>query len=256
MLRHHFIAPLFVLLMALPFMVDYFKELPWIYYLIVILIFLSIEVYGAYSIRSNFHLKTICSISTNKKLVSLSFDDGPCEESLKILDVLKEHSVKATFFCIGNKIEGNEAILKRMDVEGHLIGNHSFSHTILFDLKGTHGFVKELSVTSEIIKNVIHKSPLFFRPPYGVTTPALSRAVKKLAYSTIGWNIRSLDTTIKDKAHVLQRIQKRLKPGSIILLHDTISNNAELVNELVKYLKSENYSIVSLDTLIQQKAYA
>lgn len=256
MLRHHYIAPLFILLFALPFTVDYFSTLPWIYFFIITILFLGFEFYGASNIQSNFHLKAICSIEANEKTIALTFDDGPSTETLAILDVLKEFNYKATFFCIGKHVAGREDILQRIHSDGHTIGNHSFSHGFFFDLKTTGGFITELLKASESIRKVIGKTPLLFRPPYGVTTPALSRAIKKLNYTTIGWNIRSLDTAIKDKNQVLQRIKNRLKPGSIILLHDTISGNALLLKELLTFLKTENYSVVSLESLINKKAYA
>ena len=255
MLRHRYIVILFIFLMALPFLVDYFSKPPLLYFVLVTAAFLSIEFYGAYVIDSKFHLKTICKGETSEKLVALTFDDGPGIETLAILDLLKETRTPATFFCIGSKIKNHEAILKRMDAEGHTIGNHSFHHGFFIDFKLTNGFIKELKETNSLITSVIGKTPQFFRPPYAVTTPALARALKKLNLFTIGWNIRSFDTSIQDKQVVLQRIKKRLKPGAIILLHDTIEANAILVKDVLDYLKEQQYQVDSLETLINKKAY-
>jgi peptidoglycan-N-acetylglucosamine deacetylase len=256
MLRHHYIAPLFILLFALPFTVDYFSTLPWIYFLILTILFLGFEFYGASHIQSNFHLKAICSIEANEKTIALTFDDGPSSETLAILDVLKEFNYKATFFCIGKHIADREDILQRIHSDGHTIGNHSFSHGFFFDLKTRGSFITDLLKASESIRKVIGKTPLLFRPPYGVTTPALSRAIKKLNYTTIGWNIRSFDTLNNDKNKVMKRIEKGLSPGSILLLHDTLKGNAVLVREILLYLREKKYKVVPLETLIDVKAYA
>jgi peptidoglycan/xylan/chitin deacetylase (PgdA/CDA1 family) len=169
--------------------------------------------------------------------------------------VLDEFKVTATFFCIGNRIKNQVELLKKIKEKGHLIGNHSYSHGFLFDLKATGSFIKDLSLCNQEIGSVTGKVPAFFRPPYGVTTPALARAAKKMNFQVIGWNIRSLDTSIKDKTQVLERIKKRLQPGSIVLLHDTIAGTELVLRELLIYLKDQNYQVVPLDQLIQKQAY-
>lgn len=228
----------------------------WSIYLFLFLIFSFIEFYGAAFIQSNFHLKAICRVKTQDKIIALTFDDGPAGETEKVLKVLEESKTKATFFCIGNRIKGKESILKKIDEAGHLVGNHSYSHGFLFDLKNTSSFVNDLELANAEIKKVIGKEPLFFRPPYGVTTPGLARAAQKLKLEVIGWNIRSLDTSIKDKQEVLTRIKERLQPGSIVLMHDTISGIEIVLKELLIHLKENNYTVVPLSTLIQKKAYA
>jgi peptidoglycan/xylan/chitin deacetylase (PgdA/CDA1 family) len=228
----------------------------WIFYVLLFLTFSFIEFYGAYFIHSNFHLKAICQVKTSEKLIALTFDDGPALQTEKVLEVLAEFDAKATFFCIGNRIKGKENILEKADAYGHIIGNHSYSHGFLFDLKNTKALVLDLQLADDEIKKAIGKSPAFFRPPYGVTTPGLARAGKKLNLKVIGWNIRSLDTSIQDKQKVLERIKERLEPGSIVLMHDTITGIEIVLKELLIYLKENNYKIVPLDILIQKKAYA
>lgn len=256
MLKHRYIVAVYVLLMFLPFVSDYFENIPVYYFALITFIFLGIEFYGAYFIHSNFHLKAICKGRTLNHQVAITFDDGPSEETSSILDVLKEFKTPATFFLIGNKISSHPEIVKRIDSEGHVIGNHSYSHGFFIDFQLTKGFIEEIEQANKEIEKVIGKKPLFFRPPYGVTTPSIGRAIKKLNMHAIGWNIRSLDTSIADKKEVLKRIQKRVQPGSIILLHDTLKTNANLVRELIQYLHQQQYEIVSLDQLIQKKAYA
>jgi len=247
---------LFVLLLAGLIYIDNTRDVHWSLYLLLFFVFSGIEFYGACYINSGFHQKAICNVHSSDKLIAMTFDDGPALQTEKILKVLAEFDAKATFFCIGKHIKGKEEILKKIDADGHLIGNHSYSHGFFIDLKNTRSLVNDLELANSEIKKVIGKSPVFFRPPYGVTTPGLARATKKLNFKVIGWNIRSLDTRIKDKQEVLSRIKKRLKPGSILLLHDTIAGTEIVLKELFLYLKEQNYKVVALDQLIHEKAYA
>lgn len=242
--------------MGFPLFTDYFDSLPVYYFISVTFLFLSIEFYGAYFISSGFHLKAVCKGNTLNNQIAISFDDGPDSETNAILDVLKEFQTPATFFLIGNKINNRTQIIQRMHQEGHIIGNHTFTHGLWIDFKTTKGFVKEIESTSAAIHQIIGKRPLYFRPPYGVTTPALARAVKKLKLQVIGWNIRSLDTSIQNKNSVLKRIQARIQPGAILLMHDTVQNNSELLKEILIFLRKQNYEVVSIEKLINQPCYA
>jgi len=256
MLTHRTIVVLFAVLLGTLIFFDNTYTIHWSSYLLLILVFSGIEFYGAYFIHSGFHLKAICSVETQDKIIALSFDDGPAAQTEKILDVLEEFDAKATFFCIGSRIQGKESILKKINSKGHLIGNHSYSHDFLFDLKNTRTFIKDLELCNAQIRDAIGKTPVFFRPPYGVSTPGLARAVKKMNFDVIGWNIRSLDTSIKDKQKVFSRIKERLQPGSILLMHDTVAGMEFVLKDLLIYLKEQNYKVMPLDQLIQKQAYA
>ena len=255
MLKHRNIVILFICGIIALVLLNKTYAIHWSLYLLLLLAFLTIEFYGAYFIHSNFHLKTTCSAKTKDKVVALSFDDGPALQTEKVLKVLDEFNVKATFFCIGNRIKGKEEILKKIDAKGHLIGNHSYSHGYFIDLKNTSSLVNELELTNKIIHETIGKTPAFFRPPYGVTTPALGRATKKLNMDVIGWNIRSLDTSIKNPQKVLERLKEGLQPGSIVLMHDTVVGIEIVLKELLIYLEEQNYTVLALNQLIQKKAY-
>lgn len=221
-----------------------------------LLLFIAIEIYGAATISSGFHFYSICRADTQEKIVALTFDDGPDKETTeKILSVLKGHQVKATFFCIGKNIIGNECQLQKINTEGHLIGNHSSTHSNTFDIKGTSAIIEEINLCNTAIEKVISKKPLLFRPPYGVSTPPLGRAIKNTGMTSIGWSIRSLDTA-KSAEKALERIKKQLHPGAIILLHDGVPENEKLVRNLLVYLAENNYKVVPLDLLLNIQAYA
>ena len=113
---------------------------------------------------------------------------------------------------------------------------------------------QKIEKTNGLIFETIGKKTKLFRPPYGVTNPALKRAIKDLNFHTIGWNIRSLDT-INSVEKTVQRVKKQLSPGSIILFHDNREHIAEILKTFLEYAKSENYEIVPLDELLNIKAY-
>ncbi len=233
-----------------------FFSINLIFYLIWIVSYISILIYGSFFIDSNFYLKTICSKVNNKKEIAITFDDGPVKEITPlVLEVLKKFQVKASFFCIGEKIAGNEDVLKSIDSQGHIIGNHTFSHSNWFDFYSSKKMIEELSKTEDVIYKIIGEKTKFFRPPFGVTNPALKKAVTNLNYSVIGWSVRSLDTVIKNEENILSRLMKKLKSGDIILFHDTCPEIVIILQKFLKYALENGYNIVGLDELIEIKAY-
>lgn len=203
-----------------------------LWYLLFLLAYLSILFTGSKNICSQFYTKVKCT-DENKSKIHLTFDDGPHPEiTPQILNILKKHNQKAIFFCTGKNIEKYQEVSKQIINEGHTIGNHSFSHSIYFDFFSSKKIIDELEKTNQLIKNVTGEDCKIFRPPYGVTNPNISKAVKILNLQIIGWNIRSLDT-VKSKKTVLKRLQKS-KNGDIILFHDTQKQSPEILDEFLR----------------------
>ncbi len=246
----------YFLLVALIMVASRFMLVPvWIFIVLTIVLF-AILFYGSYFINSNFYLDVICNATNIKNEVSLTFDDGPVEGNTdEILDILKENNVQATFFCIGKRITKNQSLVQRMDAEGHLIGNHSFSHHFFFDLYSLIQMKKEMNDTNTIIEKIINKKMNFFRPPYGVTTPVLAKAIKEIGVLPIGWNIRSMDTVIKNETKLVEKIKNRLKPGSVILLHDTSGVTVRSLQAIINEIKASGLKPVRLDHLLNLQAY-
>jgi peptidoglycan/xylan/chitin deacetylase (PgdA/CDA1 family) len=210
------------------------------YLIIWIKLFAIIQFCGAYFIGLNFHLTSINSLNTNEKKVLLTFDDGPHTNTIKVLEVLKKHDVKAMFFVIGKNIKDNEAILKQIVADGHQIGNHSFSHHNLIDLWSTKRVTEDFAVCQKLIEHYQPNSKLF-RPPYGVTNPNIAKALRQLNLQSIGWNVRSYDTSIKDVEKTKQRVLSQLRPGAIILLHDRLDFMPELLETLILTIKEKGF---------------
>ena len=195
--------------------------------------------------------QAIFRMDPNERAVYLTFDDGPDPiQTPKVLKVLKEYQATACFFCIGHKIKGNEALLKSMVTEGHLIGNHSYSHSGLFPLYGLSKMKKDLQTCQCELERVTSQPVSLFRPPFGVTNPTIAKAVRQLGYTPIGWSIRTLDTQQSAPDKILARIRKRLEPGAIILLHDRMPGSDQLVKQILDMLKEQGYTVVRPDKLL------
>ena len=203
--------------------------------------------YASYSIKSQVYVKALCRIKTSEKVVYLTFDDGPdAEQTPQVLDVLKRNNATATFFCIGNRIAGNEQILKRIIDDGHTIGNHSFSHINSFPLFSRRRMIADIEQCQKAIESATGTAPTLFRPPFGVTNPTISKAVKNLNLKTIGWTIRTYDTNRCSNAKIARRISRQLRPGAIILLHDRLPQSAERLQMVIDTVKAAGYTIGNL----------
>lgn len=173
----------------------------------------------------------IWAFSQIKDAVFLTFDDGPIPEITPwVLDELKKYSAKATFFCIGENVQKHPEIFKRVLSEGHVVGNHTFNH-----LRGTQ------TATATYIENILlaerYIDSKLFRPPYGRITPTQAKQLKQKGFKIVMWSIISFDynaTISKEKC--LQNVLKNIKPGSIIVFHDSLKAAKNLRYVLPKVL--------------------
>lgn len=217
-------------------------------------IYIGLLIYGSSVIEANFFAPAYCSANTTEKIIAFSFDDGPHPEyTPQVLALLAQYKATASFFVIGKHIHGNENLLTQMIAEGHSIGNHSYSHSFFISFKNVQGFKDELNQTAELIFQVIGKRIKLFRPPYGVTTPSLAKAVKLLDCRIIGWNIRSLDTTHDSVEVITRRVLSQMKPGAIILLHDTSSKTVHVLAQTLHFAQQQGYKMVSVERLLHIK---
>ncbi|PKB15933.1 polysaccharide deacetylase family protein [Flavobacterium sp. 5] len=255
-MKHTITTLSFILILLLLAVASLYMVVQIKYFLLVGCLWFLIVFIGSSFIGSNYHVKTYCSnpLVTEKK-IALTFDDGPNEMTLFVLDVLKKYNAKATFFCIGKNIETYPAILEKVIQQGHTIGNHSYSHSSAFDFYNKDQVITEIEKTDKLIASVLGKKTTLFRPPFGVTNPSIRKALTVTNHKTIGWNIRSLDGIIKNEKFLLERLIKRIKPGGIVLLHDTSIQTVHVLEQLLSFLGKNNYSVVSLEELLNIKAY-
>lgn len=195
--------------------------------------------------------KYIWKLPNAKKKIYLTFDDGPIPEVTEwVLDILKQENIKATFFCIGDNIQKNPAIFKRIISENHAIGNHTFNH--LNGWKNTsENYIKNMKLCeNEILKHTNLKSKLF-RPPYGKIKITQANAILKLGYKIIMWDILSYDFDANlDSEKCLSETIKNTSNGSIIVFHDSIKANNNLkfvLPKAIQVLKEKGFIFDKID---------
>ena len=189
----------------------------------------------------------------NRKVVALTFDDGPNPTTTnQALDTLSKYGIKATFFVLGKNVSGNEGILKRMKADGHVIGNHSWSHPVLSKLS-LDDAKKQITDTEDALTKVLGSSSKLMRPPYGAITDDIRNS---LDLSFIMWNVDSLDWKSKNEAAILTEIQREVKNGSIILMHDIHAETVHALPKVIDYLKGQGYDFVTIPDLLDSRLKA
>ena len=179
--------------------------------------------------------------------VALTFDDGPhqtCTPAL--LDGLKQRGVKATFFLMGENIAGKEALVQRMQEEGHLIGNHSYRH-IQMTQEGAEQACAEIEQTEEIIRSITGSRPEYLRPPYGAWNEQLECRVN---LTPVLWNVDSLDWKLQNTERSVRQVEKDVKSGDIILMHDIFKTSVEAALRIVDDLQKQGYEFVTVEELM------
>jgi 2,3-diketo-5-methylthio-1-phosphopentane phosphatase len=178
--------------------------------------------YATAAVRSQWLGKTDWRGRTDTASVALTFDDGPSEDTERILDVLRAYDLKATFFMLGRQVELFPELARRVVADGHEIGNHSYSHPIY--LFRSHGATRlQIERAQKIITDVTGTQPRLARPPCGVRTPAYFAAARRLGLRTVQWDVAGFDWKARTSAEIAESVLRDASPGSIILLHDADS---------------------------------
>ncbi len=236
--------------------IDISHDVPIWIYLFVYLAYISLSFYGSYSIQSNFYVEAICHGDRNKKAVALTFDDGPVpQHTHTVLEILRAENVQSCFFVIGKNMDGNEDILKSIDREGHVVGNHSFEHNFWFSMKRKDAMKADLRLCNDKVEQVIGKRMNFFRPPYGVTNPWIGKVVREENFVCIGWSIRTYDTTCKSKDALIKKTLSNLKNGDVILLHDWAPYTIAALPDIIQGIRNQGFEILRVDELLNKPAY-
>lgn len=193
----------------------------------------------------------------SEKVIYLTFDAGyENGYTPTILDALKKHNVKATFFVVGNYIETSPDLVKRMVEEGHIVGNHTYSHPDMSKISDMQSFQKEIASLEECYKKVTgQEMQKFYRPPQGKYSEQNLKNAQELGYHTIFWSLAYVDWyTDKQPTHeeAFHKLISRIHPGAIVLLHSTSRTNAEIMDELLTKWEDMGYTFGTLDQLTQK----
>lgn len=193
---------------------------------------------------------------SDQKVIYLTFDAGyENGYTPAILDALKKHNAKATFFVVGNYIETSPDLVKRMVEEGHTVGNHTYHHPDMSKIGDMDSFKKEIESLEELYRTTTGQEMVkFYRPPQGKYSQQNLKMAQQLGYKTFFWSLAYVDWyTDKQPTHeeAFDKLMKRIHPGAIVLLHSTSKTNAEILDELLTRWENEGYTFGTLDQLCQ-----
>ena len=192
--------------------------------------------------------------NTEEKVLYLTFDAGyenGCTEP--ILDALAKHNVKAAFFVVGNYIEQNPDLVRRMLREGHLVGNHTYHHYDMSKLSDEAAFSRELTSLEDLYREVTgEQMQKYYRPPQGIYSEKNLEMAQKLGYRTVFWSLAYVDWYQDDQPTDEQAFAKllpRIHPGAVVLLHSTSQTNARILDTLLTKWEEMGYTFGTLDEL-------
>lgn len=178
--------------------------------------------------------------------LALTFDDGPSAElTPRVLDLLDAHGAKATFFLVGYRVPGNEALLKRMHASGHEIGNHSWSHRKINELTPEE-LEDDIARTQQVITEAGVPTPRLFRPPYGLFNATIRSHVPM---TVVAWNVDPEDWNARRSQQIIDRVLAGARPGAIIVMHDIEPLTADALDTILATLKQQ-YRLVTVSELL------
>ncbi len=186
----------------------------------------------------------IYQIPNTKNEIYLTFDDGPCTETTPIiLDILRKHNIKATFFCVGDNILKHPELFAQIKAEGHQVGNHTMHHS-----KGlytnTKDYINEIDECATLIGNNL------FRPPHGLITPCQNSILRNKGYKIIQWDVITYDWDSNHSPNKIFNVVKHYtRHGSIIVMHDSIKaapRTLQILETIIIWLKAQGYILKTL----------
>ena len=197
----------------------------------------------------------IYAVATDEKKIAITFDAAyGSEETTKIINILKEKNVKATFFLVGFWVEKYPELVKTLDDSGIEIGSHSNTHPYMSKLTASQ-IESELKTSMDLIKNITGKDVTLFRPPYGDYNDTLVSVAENLGLKTIQWSVDSLDWKGLTTSQMMARITPSVENGSIILFHNNSDHIVEALPVIVDTLIEQGYSLVHVSDLIYKDNY-
>lgn len=205
----------------------------------------------------NFYGPVLASGNTTKKVVALTFDDGPYQPyTEQVLSVLKEKNVRATFFVVGENAAAHPDVIKKMQADGHVIGTHTQHHKDLLRLDAKEIYT-EMAMGAESIRQITGQKPKFVRPPHGFKDYEVIEQAKRLDLQVVNWDVIPRDWTNPGTATIVKNVVENVKPGSVVLLHDGDSpvnkgsreQTVQALPLIIDQLRGEGYSFVTVAEL-------
>lgn len=183
----------------------------------------------------------------NDRKIALTFDDGPHPIYTEmLLDGLRERGVKVTFFVVGENAKKYPELIRKMDQDGHLIGNHTYTHMALNTQNATQ-FEQEILMTNRLLKEITGKDVQYVRPPYGLWKKSYE---EKWNLLPILWNIDPRDWSVQNTDKIVQHVVGRAEDFGIILLHDSYKTSVESALQIIDILRQQGYEFVTVDEML------
>lgn len=187
----------------------------------------------------------VTSFDPEGRQVWLTLDDGPCDDTLGLLDALHARGARATFFVKGALARARPDLIQSILAEGHGVANHSETHPAAsFWCLSPGGITREIDGCSEAIRSITGEDPRWFRAPVGMKNPAVHPALARRQMKLIGWSIRGFDSIARDAGQVIERIVPKVRPGSIIVMHQGRAISTACITGVVDALLAQGYSFV------------
>lgn len=194
------------------------------------------------------YTKLILSEYANKKVVALTFDDGPGKYTDDLLEILEKYNAKATFFILGSCVQGNEAIIQKAYEQGHEIATHGYSHKIMTNLS-TSDLEEDIQLSLDAIYPNIQGDITLLRPPYGLVNDNVENILSKFNLKCVKWDLDSLDWKLRNTGKITQRVLSQVEDKKIILMHDIYKTSVEAVECILQELQGE-YEFISVTELM------
>jgi peptidoglycan-N-acetylglucosamine deacetylase len=216
--------------------------------------------YQSMSPTGQWYGRTFTGISAGSKKLALTYDDGPNDpHTMRLLEVLARHEVRATFFMIGRYVRQRPDIVREVSRVGHVIANHTFSHPLL-TFKSAGEIASELADCEQALNDTIGGHSNLFRPPFGGRRPSVLRVARKLGLKTVMWNVTAYDWDAHSADDIERKVIRRVRGGDVILLHDgghkefgaDRSRTVEASDRLIAKYKSEGYEFVTVPEMMER----
>lgn len=201
----------------------------------------------------------VSDVRVDQPVIALTFDDGPSPYTAQVLDILDRYQVKATFFVIGQNVERHPDLARRIVAEGHVIGNHTYSHPLWGAVETPGRMAHELDAAAAVIQETTGVTPTLFRPPHGWRSPWMISLAHRKGYQVVTWSISPDDWRQPPPEVIVRRVVSRARPGAIILLHDgletqqnpPVQNTVEALPRIIETLQAQGYRFVTIPELEQ-----
>ena len=215
--------------------------------------------YQSMSPTGQWYGRTFTGLPRGSKQIALTYDDGPNEpHTLRLLEVLARHEVRATFFLIGRYVRQRPEIAREIVKAGHIVGNHTFMHPLL-TLKGATGIRRELNDCRAALQDAVGEHSNLFRPPFGGRRPAVLRIAREMGLAPAMWNVTGYDWNAPVAEAIEQKVAKKIRGGDVILLHDgghkqmgaDRSQTVLATDRLIARFKAEGYEFVTIPQMLK-----